>query len=66
MIKSTLEERLKMADLEAERAPLMPVATTLMSVIITKLNLKRSITVSYHAMKEGMLYEMREKYFSKV
>lgn len=65
MIKSTLEERLQMADLEPERAPLMPVATTLMSILITKMNLERSITVSYHAMKEGMLHEMRDKYFAK-
>ena len=60
VLKSTLEERLKIDELEPERAPMMPVATTLMSVVINRLQPDRSIIVSRYALKEGMLSEMNQ------
>ncbi len=65
MLQSNFEERLKIPDLEPERAPMMPVATTLMELVILHLRPNRSIIVSNHALKEGMLAEMRDTYYSK-
>ena len=59
VLKSTLEERLLIDELEKERAPMMPVATTLMSIVLSHLKQNRSILISNYAMKEGMLTEMR-------
>lgn len=58
VLKSNLDQRLQIDELEPERAPMMPVATTLMSVVINHLQPERSIIVSRYAMKEGMLSEM--------
>jgi len=66
MLKSTLKERLRIMEVEPERAPIMPVATTLISVVLTKMPHNRSITVSHHALKEGLLWKMREQYFAEV
>lgn len=60
MLKSTLEERLQISEIEPGRAPLMVVSTTLMSIVINHLQPERSITVSHYALKEGMLFEMKE------
>lgn len=60
VLKSTLEERLTIDELEPERAPMMPVATTLMSVVINHLKPDRSMIVSRYALKEGMLSEMSQ------
>ena len=60
IIKSTLDQRLKVDALEPERAPMMPVATTLMSVVLSHLKPTRSIVVSSFALKEGMLKELSE------
>ncbi|MBX2845154.1 MAG: hypothetical protein KTR13_02985 [Saprospiraceae bacterium] len=61
MLKSTLDERLSIPDLESARAPMMPVATTLISLVLSKLPKIRSITVSHYAMKEGMMAEMAKE-----
>ncbi len=64
MLRSNLIERLNITDLEPERAPMMPVATTLMSMVINHMRPNRSIVVSFHALKEGMLKEMRDVYYN--
>jgi len=61
MLQTTLKERLAIPDLEPARAPMMPVATTLMSLVISKMPKLRSITASHYALKEGMMAEMAKE-----
>ncbi len=61
LLRSNLEERQKISGLEPYRAEIMVAATTLISLIISKLQPSRSIVVSNYAMKEGMLLEMAEE-----
>lgn len=61
MLKSNLEERLAIEELEPQRAPLMTVATTLISSVLSHLPVSRSLLVSQFSMKEGMLIELKEE-----
>lgn len=61
MLKSNLEERLAIEELEPQRAPLMTVATTLISTVLSHLPVSRSLLVSQFSMKEGMLIELQEE-----
>lgn len=61
MLKSNLEQRIAMAELEAARAPLMTVATTLISTVLSHLKPQRSIMVSKYSLKEGLLAELSEQ-----
>ena len=57
--KSTLEERLEMANLPNSRADMIVVAFALMQYIINKAAIE-TLVVSPFAMKEGILAEMLE------
>lgn len=61
MLKSNLEERLAIEELEPQRAPLMTVATSLISIILSHMPICRSLVVSQFSMKEGMLIELQEE-----
>ena len=53
IIKSTIEERLKLTGLVKERAPMIVVGTVLVQFILKKLNIK-TFEMSKYALKEGV------------
>lgn len=59
VVKSTLEERLKMETLPQARADMIVVAFLLIKFIIQNANIE-TLVISAYALKEGIMYEMME------